>query len=149
MSKAKESTKFRKVDVDALENQFDDEQGEDVSSGGPDEGEVNSLLASKKNCDALKLVLANPPLQTKNQAAKDKAFQLVMRVLSATKANEIDQAIKGLDTKGIDILMKYLYRGFSEPSDNNCGILLTWHEKALAAGGLGSIVRVLADRKTV
>jgi hypothetical protein len=46
MSKASVSTKFRGVDVDALENQFDDEQGEDVSSGGPDEGEVNSLLAS-------------------------------------------------------------------------------------------------------
>ena len=47
----------------------------------------------------------------------------------ATKPNEIDQAIKGLDKKGVDILMKYIYRGFSEPTDNNCGSLLTWHEK--------------------
>ncbi|KXJ29584.1 actin-related protein 2/3 complex subunit 5-C [Exaiptasia diaphana] len=149
MSKASASTKFRVVDVDALENQFEDEQGEDVGSSGPDEGEVNSLLASKKNCDALKIVLADPPLQTKNKAAKDKAFQLVMRVLNATKANEIEQAIKGLDNRGVDILMKYIYRGFSEPSDNNCAILLSWHEKATAIGGLGCIVRVLADRKTV
>lgn len=46
MSKASASTKFRVVDVDALENQFEDDQGEDVGSSGPDEGEVNSLLAS-------------------------------------------------------------------------------------------------------
>lgn len=52
-----------------------------------------------------------------------------MKVLNATKPNEIDQAIKGLDTKGVDILMKYIYRGFSEPTENNCAILLTWHEK--------------------
>ncbi|KAK3728014.1 hypothetical protein QZH41_010950 [Actinostola sp. cb2023] len=92
MSKASVSTKFRRVDVDEIdENQFCDEQSEDVSSSsGPDEGEVNSLLASKKNSDALKIVLANPPLQTKSQAAK-----------------------------------------------------------ATAIGGLGTIVRVLADRKTV
>jgi len=48
MSKASVSTKFRRVDVDEIdENQFCDEQSEDVSSSsGPDEGEVNSLLAS-------------------------------------------------------------------------------------------------------
>jgi actin related protein 2/3 complex subunit 5 len=45
--------------------------------------------------------------------------------------------------------MKYIYRGFSEPTDNSGAILLTWHEKAYAIGGLGSIVRVLTDRKTV
>lgn len=45
MSKASQSTKFRKVDIDELdENNFQDEQVEEVGPSGPDEGEVNNFL---------------------------------------------------------------------------------------------------------
>lgn len=45
MSKASQSTKFRGVDVDELdENKFQDDGDEDSGQSGPDEAEVNNLL---------------------------------------------------------------------------------------------------------
>ena len=45
MSKASQSTKFRGVDVDELdENKFQDDGDEDSGPSGPDEAEVNNLL---------------------------------------------------------------------------------------------------------
>ncbi|XP_029180139.2 LOW QUALITY PROTEIN: actin-related protein 2/3 complex subunit 5-C-like [Acropora millepora] len=150
MAKSAQSTKFRGVDIDELdENKFKDEGEEDSGQSGPDEAEVNNLLLQKKNAEALKTVLTNAPIMSKNQANKDKAFALIMRVLTAVKATEIEKAVNTLDKNSQDVLMKYIYRGFAEPSDGSSAVLLTWHEKVLAVGGLGSIVRVLTDRKTV
>jgi len=150
MAKSTRSTKFRKVNVDDFdENRFrDDEQTDDVVTG-PDEAEVNQYLLQKKNTDALHAVLRNPPIGSKNQATKDKAFALVLRVLSSFKSSEVENAVKKLDKETIDILMKYLYKGFLTPTEKSSAILLTWHEKAVSCGGLGSIVRVLTDRKSV
>ena len=45
MSKSSQSTKFRKVDIDELdENKFQDDQVEDTGTSGPDESEVRNLL---------------------------------------------------------------------------------------------------------
>lgn len=150
MSKASQSTKFRGVDVDELdENTFQDDGDEDSGQSGPDEGEVSNLLMQKKNAEALKAALTNAPIMSKNQATKDKAFGIVLRVLMAVKAAEVDKCVKILDKNEQDVLMKYVYRGFAEPSEGSSAVLLTWHEKLLAMTGLGSIVRVLTDRKTV
>ncbi|KAL9989613.1 hypothetical protein ACROYT_G004180 [Oculina patagonica] len=150
MSKASQSTKFRGVDVDELdENKFQDEGDEDSGQSGPDEAEVNNLLMQKKNAEALKAALTNAPIMSKNQATKDKAFAIVMRVLTAFKSAEVEKGVKVLDKNDQDVLMKYIYRGFAEPTEGSCGVLLTWHEKVLAVAGLGCIVRVLTDRKTV
>ena len=150
MAKASLSTQFRKVDVDELdENQFQDDQAEDSAESGPNEGEVNNLILQKNNKEALKAVLRNPPLASKNQSAKDKAFALVMRVFQAFKTTEIEAGIKLLDKTEVDILMKYIYRGFAESTDNASAVLLAWHDKAVAVGGIGAIVRVMTDRKTV
>ncbi len=62
---------------------------------------------------------------------KDAAFQLVMKVLrSIQNSIEIENAVKTLGPDSIDVLMKYIYKGFEkEPKDS--GILLNWHEKVI------------------
>uniref|UniRef100_A0A3B3U5U0 Actin-related protein 2/3 complex subunit 5 n=1 Tax=Poecilia latipinna TaxID=48699 RepID=A0A3B3U5U0_9TELE len=137
MSKNTVSDRFRKVDVDEYdENKFVDEEDGGENQGGNMTG-------------ALHAVLKNPPINTKNQNAKDRAELLVVKVLSSFKSSDIEKAVGSLDKAGVDLLMKYIYRGFEKPSDNSSAVLLQWHEKALAVGGVGSIVRVLTARKTV
>lgn len=53
----------------------------------------------------------------------------MLQVLTAFKANEVEKGVKGLDKTDLDVLMKYLYRGFGEPTENSSAILLNWHDK--------------------
>lgn len=148
MAKNTSNSKFRKVNVDAYdENSFREEDQTEVVAGGPDEGEVMGYLNQGKNGDALHAVLKCPPIGSKNKEAKERALMLVMRVLTAFKTSEIEKHVKALDRESVDILMKYIYKGFELSTDNNSAALLVWHEQAVSAGGLGSIVRVLTDRK--
>lgn len=64
-----------------------------------------------------------------NVCLQDKAFALVLRVLTAYKSAEVEKAAKTLDKNDQDVLMKYIYRGFSEPTEGSSAVLLTWHEK--------------------
>ena len=51
-----------------------------------------------------------------------------MDVLTRFRQSEVEEAVKKLDSEQVDILMKYIYRGFAEPTENSCGILLVWHQ---------------------
>lgn len=146
MAKNTGNTRFRNLNVEV--DEYEDEMGE-VEAQGPNEGEVQSLLAQNKNVEALKVVLDNPPVTTKNQVIKDRALQLVMKVFEVFRASEIESAVQSLSQTQTDILMKYIYRGFEIPSEGSSAQLLQWHEKAFQSGGLGCIVRVLTDRKRV
>ncbi|KAM7316924.1 actin-related protein 2/3 complex subunit 5-like protein [Chionomys nivalis] len=146
------SSRFRRVDIDEFdENKFVDEQEEAAAAGepGPDPGEVDGLLRQGDMLRAFHAALRNSPINTKNQAVKDRAQGVVLKVLTNFKSSEIEQAVQSLDRNGIDLLMKYIYKGFEKPTENSSAVLLQWHEKALAVGGLGSIIRVLTARKTV
>ncbi|NXE74373.1 ARP5L protein, partial [Cochlearius cochlearius] len=98
---------------------------------------------------AFHAALGSSPAGTKSQAMKEQAQGTMLRVLTSFKSSDIEQAVNSLDRNGVDLLMKYIYKGFEKPTENSSAILLQWHEKALAVGGLGSIVRVLTARKTV
>nr|CAD7199793.1 unnamed protein product [Timema douglasi]CAD7260009.1 unnamed protein product [Timema shepardi]CAD7431960.1 unnamed protein product [Timema monikensis]CAD7577267.1 unnamed protein product [Timema californicum] len=144
------SSAFRKIDVDQYnEDNYREEEVVELQSppGGPDENEVVGLMNQGKHVDALKTVLRNAPLGSKNQQIKDNALNLTMRVLLAIKSSQIEDAVNALDRDQVDVLMKYVYRGFETPSEGSSGHLLVWHEKAYAVGGVGSIMRVLTDTK--
>lgn len=72
---------------------------------------------------------------------------LTLRVLLAIKPSQIEEAVQSLEIELIDVLMKYIYKGFESPSEGSSGHLLVWHEKAYSVGGVGSIIRVLSDTK--
>ncbi|CAD7668022.1 actin-related protein 2/3 complex subunit 5-like protein [Panthera pardus] len=147
------SSRFRRVDIDEFdENKFVDEQEEAAAAAaepGPDPSEVDGLLRQGDMLRAFHAALRNSPVNTKNQAVKERAQGVVLKVLTNFKSSEIEQAVQSLDRNGIDLLMKYIYKGFEKPTENSSAVLLQWHEKALAVGGLGSIIRVLTARKTV
>ncbi|XP_046998985.1 actin-related protein 2/3 complex subunit 5-B [Schistocerca americana] len=150
MAKNTSSSAFRKIDVDQYneDNYREEEQVELQSTPiGPDEAEVGGLMNQGRYVDALKLVLKNAPLGSKNQQVKDNALNLTLRVLLSIKSSQIEEAVAALDRDLIDVLMKYVYRGFEMPSEGSSGHLLLWHEKAYAVGGVGSIMRVLSDTK--
>ena len=81
--------------------------------------------------------------------SQERNFQIVLDVLTRFRSSDVEKAVNSLSSDEVDILMKYIYRGFANPTENSCGILLVWHEKAVAVGGMGTIVRVMTDRKTV
>lgn len=132
MAKNTNLSGFRKIDIDIYNpenyNEDDESSQEDCL---PNESEIVALISSKRNSDALNLVLRNAPLNSKNQQVKDAVFNLVMRVLrSFSSSSDIDNAVKSLSEDSIDVLMKYIYRGFEkEPRDS--AHLLSWHEKVL------------------
>ncbi|TRY55489.1 hypothetical protein DNTS_027876 [Danionella cerebrum] len=141
MAKNTLSSRFRGVDIDEYdENKFVDDQDEAAEQQGPDAGDTMT---------AFHVALRNAPINSKNLAVKERAQAVVLRVLTSFKSSDIEPAVKTLDNNGVDLLMQYIYKGFERPSDNSSAILLQWHEKAFAVGGLGSIVRVMTARKSV
>ncbi|KAM5145849.1 actin-related protein 2/3 complex subunit 5-like protein isoform 1-T1 [Mantella aurantiaca] len=169
MAKNTLSSRFRKVDIDEYDvNKFVDDkmQEEPAEPQGPDEQEVDSLIRQYPflpaftvhylSCHqfgdlirAFNAAFRNSPVNSKNQLVKERTQAVVLKVLTSFKSNEIEPAVKTLDRNGIDLLMKYIYKGFEKPTENSSAILLQWHEKALVIGGLGSIVRVLTSRKNM
>lgn len=61
--------------------------------------------------------------------SQERAQGVVLKVLTNFKSSEIEQAVQSLDRNGIDLLMKYIYKGFEKPTENSSAVLLQWHEK--------------------
>ncbi|KAF3426470.1 hypothetical protein E2986_04599 [Frieseomelitta varia] len=124
---------FRKIDVDQYSDNNFREEDADGGIGGPTE--------------ALISVLRSAPLGCKNQQVKDNARNLTLKVLLSIKSTQIDDCLGQLDRDLLDVLMKYIYRGFEIPTEGSSSHLLTWHEKVYNISGVGSIVRAFADSK--
>ncbi|KAG0429999.1 hypothetical protein HPB47_023083 [Ixodes persulcatus] len=144
MAKNTSSSAFRKIDIDQYnEDNYKEDEAPDAQSNaqaGPDEQEG-------KNVDALKIVLRAAPIGSKCQSVKDATSALVMRVLLAVKASEIEKAVGSLDRDSVDVLMKYIYRGFESPSEGSSGHLLAWHEKTQHRGCASLLKSPQTDRR--
>eukprot|EP00005_Dracoamoeba_jomungandri_P001589 CAMPEP_0174249966 /NCGR_PEP_ID=MMETSP0439-20130205/281_1 /TAXON_ID=0 /ORGANISM="Stereomyxa ramosa, Strain Chinc5" /LENGTH=102 /DNA_ID=CAMNT_0015329915 /DNA_START=108 /DNA_END=416 /DNA_ORIENTATION=+ len=97
--------------------------------------------------EALRAALNNPPLGCKDQGIKDETTALVVSAMAAVRDNEIAGIVNGLSPLEVDVLMKYVYRGL-EDGENSTSVL-KWHAEAYKKGGLGCIVRAMAERRTV
>eukprot|EP00091_Calanus_sinicus_P018196 TRINITY_DN4081_c0_g1_i1.p1 TRINITY_DN4081_c0_g1~~TRINITY_DN4081_c0_g1_i1.p1 ORF type:complete len:176 (+),score=67.74 TRINITY_DN4081_c0_g1_i1:76-603(+) len=148
MSKTTDNRAFRTVDVDLYnEDNYKEEFDNEVDTGSTDDNQINSLLNSNKNVEALKLFLSGTPLNNKDPAAKKSALDLAMRIMMAVKQSQIEEAVKDLDNDSRDVLMKFIYKGFEVPSKDSSANLLIWHEKIFNLNGVGSVVRVLTDKR--
>ena len=99
---------------------------------------------------ALKKSLESPiPIGSDSSSLKDFNASLVLETLSSSKSSEIPLILSGLNSLELDLLFKFVYKGMTSPSIYNSSILLSWHEKILEIAGVGGIVRVLTDSRTV
>lgn len=155
MSKKTRSDQFRDADIDIYdEDQYVDEEnteaGDNAAAQLSDrEGRVRGFVAQGNQSGALSVILEVPPTGSKDKNLNDKNMSLVLDVLTRFKSADIEKAVSGLNTNQQDTLMKYIYKGFSEGGERDFTILLTFHEKVYKLGGLGCIMRVLTDRKTL
>ena len=148
MSKATENRAFRTVDVDLYnEDNYKEEVDTEQTTDALDFNQLNSLLNSNKNVEALKQFLSSSPAGVKDPETKTKIRDLAQRILLAVKKEEMEAAVSKMDKDTLDVLMKFIYAGFENPNEGSSGHLLVWHEKVFAATGVGSIVRVLADKR--
>jgi hypothetical protein len=78
---------------------------------------------------------------------QERNLAIVESVLTTIQEAEIPTLLKGLDLDACDVLMKYVYKLMAKSS--NCAIMLKIHAQLVEKAGLGSIVRVMTDRKQV
>ncbi|CDS38045.1 Actin protein 2:3 complex subunit 5 [Echinococcus multilocularis] len=147
MAKNTGDTRFRKLDVDSFsQSNFEEETVDDTHLNPRD---VEGLLSSGKYEEAVRMVLDNAPVNSKDAGLKDAVSALILRAMSSIRSNQVDAFVNRLNQEQLDMLMKYIYRGFQKPVDITYPALLVWHEKALAKGKISSICRVLTDRQVV
>eukprot|EP01138_Halocafeteria_seosinensis_P006810 gb/GECG01006963.1/.p1 GENE.gb/GECG01006963.1/~~gb/GECG01006963.1/.p1 ORF type:complete len:127 (+),score=19.91 gb/GECG01006963.1/:1-381(+) len=109
--------------------------------------EVQKAITAGNNNEAIRLALQDPPFQCKDEDIKQKyARDIVLRAFSAIRDEKIGQAVKELPESLCDTAMKYVYRFLQETT--NCGSMLKWHAALTKKAGVGSIVRVMTDRRT-
>lgn len=85
----------------------------------------------------------------KNPVAKEAILTHILHIISIVKTNEVEKIVEALTDDELDVMMKYIYRGFEHASTGNCNNLFVWHDKVFKKAGVGSIVRVLTDKKRV
>ena len=141
---------FRRFDVDAYdEDRYQEDEETENFDCGPTEKEVQILLNDRKNVQALQLCLSKPPFNF-SQETKAKCLKVIVNVLCQFKGStDVTAALKELSSEEVDLLMKYIYKGMASPTESSCRMLLLWHEKTLAKGGKGCIIRAITDRKGV
>ncbi|CAG8536541.1 10024_t:CDS:2 [Paraglomus occultum] len=161
---------FRKIDVDALDEELLSKEELFIFSNGVANGPTLESVKSKAidvrnaltrlvtpgffvgrgdTATALSIALDNPPYGLDNDEAKAQNTRNVLDVLSSVKASDILGHVKALSSDQQLVLMKYIYKGMATPETGQSAVLLNWHDKLTEVAGVGCIVRVITDRKTV
>ncbi|KAI9660884.1 MAG: hypothetical protein M1821_009211 [Bathelium mastoideum] len=142
-------------------------------------GQIRQLLRGGDTEGALRGALENVPYGADQQgkevhlATVTEILQSIRQSDMSPMLQRIYQSEGGNEL--LDVLVKYLYKGMStkQPSSSKnlspqptgfsqiqsrgggegggqaMSVLLSWHEKLIEIAGLGSIVRVMTDRRTV
>ncbi|TMW56417.1 hypothetical protein Poli38472_006427 [Pythium oligandrum] len=109
--------------------------------------QVKGLIAQRRNEEAVKVSLEDPPLLAKSDAIKDANAQSVLSALLACNKGEMQRAIDSLTPELEDNLMKYLSKFVGLAAHSST--ILEWHQKLAAKAGAGCIMRAFTDRKQV
>ncbi|KAL5964316.1 Actin-related protein 2/3 complex subunit 5-B [Taenia solium] len=148
MAKNTGDTRFRKLDVDNFGQSTFDEEGVDDTHLNPRDAYL-FIFKDGKYEEAVRTVLDNAPVNSKDAGLKEAVAALILRGMSSIRSNQVGAFVDGLNQEQLDTLMKYIYRGFQKPADITYPALLTWHEKVYEKGKLSSICRVLTDKQVV
>jgi len=92
---------------------------------------------------ALREVLATAD---REKQINDQLFASCATILRKIPAKSEPKVINDLGENEVDTLMKFIYYGFKN-APQDAGLLLKFHDAAYNSGGVGSIVRVLTDKK--
>ncbi|KZC11914.1 Actin-related protein 2/3 complex subunit 5 [Dufourea novaeangliae] len=131
---------FRKIDVDQYNDNNFKEEDADGGLGGPT-ANILSIFLTLTHTNIIFFVTFLSIF------LNDNARNLTLKVLLSIKSNQIDDCLTQLDRDLLDVLMKYIYRGFEIPTEGSSSHLLIWHEKVYNISGVGSIVRAFSDSK--
>ncbi|KAL7411697.1 actin-related protein 2/3 complex subunit 5 [Mrakia frigida] len=152
---------FRKINIDAYDE--DTLQDSELFDADPRSAaqaledakrvqqEVRQLLGRSDIPSALTSLLANYPFGADHDQAKTQTLSTFILILNSTKSSDVANIVKGLTQQEQDGLMKFVYKGMEKPEllEVNPSVLLTWHEKLTEVAGVGCIVRVMTDRRTI
>mmetsp|Transcript_16759 Transcript_16759/g.18827 ORF Transcript_16759/g.18827 Transcript_16759/m.18827 type:complete len:148 (+) Transcript_16759:54-497(+) len=132
---------------------------------------AQSTLAEKKSkvqsarddpVEWLEIALTNPPYGCSQLSTRMEAFVMVMDLLSQLKTPDAQKkVIAGLSDNLLYILLKYIYRGWevlasedpeitkTQRKSVSSGTLFRLHAAIVEKLGVGSIQRLLSDKKYV
>ena len=115
---------------------------------------IDSLIASKDYRKAFETLLDEPPVTSKDQTVKDGHGDLILKVFDSMPESTVLKVVDSLTAEDRGFLLKYVFKFMKNESTTgsrniNYTLMLKLHAKLVEMDGIGSIVRVMADRKTV
>ncbi|KAG8459745.1 hypothetical protein KFE25_003197 [Diacronema lutheri] len=105
---------------------------------------VNATLKKGGTADALKLALRDAPLASTSPDVKAANALVVSAAALAVREGELGAVAHSLDPDEADVLLKYVYRALSTPSDK-AAAWLRWHAALVERAGPGAIMRVITE----
>jgi len=114
-----------------------------------DEQQVIKWCYDRRYIESLQYLFSFYPQLTKDEEMKKSAFNLIMYILLNVKKTDIDSILEQMDIDQLDLLMRYVYKGLENPLNGRSNRLFYWHSAIFYKVGLGSIMRVLCDKRKI